>query len=239
MSLPVLDDLDINFAGSTVFMDRTRSFIIPVAKLTEGGEPLLSPDDGSPLREDPEARGVVFHDGSTDTWKGVLGDGSEAIVLKNFPSTGAVRALYIALQHSFPLLNEVNPERYGFFLNWVFRVLDTTDISYCDLVTISLENIHLDRTPHFAAVTGPFGHMECKKMTPYRAAWVPNPFILKRGENLTQCVDGGVLVSDGTMILIHNPNVFRRNWCGSNDGVEYPLPANLSEVSGLPMITVS
>ncbi|HLK24894.1 MAG TPA: hypothetical protein VKT30_09560 [Caulobacteraceae bacterium] len=82
------DDLDFSERASSLVYSDTLRFILPVPKLSGGGEPLVPPPGekaadsfvdhrGRPI----QGRGVVFYNPDDECWQAAPGDGSAVIIL--------------------------------------------------------------------------------------------------------------------------------------------------------------
>ena len=82
------DDLDFSDEASSVVYSDSLRFVLPVPKLTGGGEPLVPPKGekasdafrdarGRPIK----GRGIVFFNPDDDCWQAAPGDGSAVIIL--------------------------------------------------------------------------------------------------------------------------------------------------------------
>lgn len=87
-SLPEVRMSDLNFSSNAFFVNRAERYVIKVPTLPNGGEPLMFPDgtpnEGDAIRTNTDgstAKGVVYFNAGKQIFEGILGDGTEALIL--------------------------------------------------------------------------------------------------------------------------------------------------------------
>lgn len=230
--LPLLDTATLRFDPTSVFLNRSKRFILPVPDFGDGGEELVVPEGfphaGAPIY-DPGDRGIRVFNAKDRLWVGARGDGKELIVLNDITPAQAAGLLTLVTDLGFPQ-RELTFEDLQRLIVHAEEKLGVND-RYAKKRSRLTQHRRLE--PILTLASGDpvphFGYMEVASDTEHHAVYLRRPFRIDSGPVPQFYPEGGIVVTDGKNRWGVEPGVFMRNWVRKDRSKEILL-ASLDDV---------
>jgi hypothetical protein len=216
------DHLRFDQANSTGVISSAQKFIMPVARLNSGGEPLVYPKghekagqpildyEGKPIGE----KGLVFLNAKDQSWQAVAGDGEGVIIINEVTREQAAK-----LDQK---VKELNQDPNQLTLPQLKQVLDyaRNDLKLNDMYNSTRSFVKSKMTPVAADAAGGVGaNVEAyglKKRDDRdlcQAVYIPGKFTFEGPAASPQVFEnGGVIVKQGAEFRGVQPDIFMRTY---------------------------
>ena len=230
-------DLRLTEGETTPVISRAQKFIIPVASLAGGGEPLVHSEGaqaGTPILdykgERIGDRGLVFFNPVDQTVQAVTGDGSGAIIINEVTAEQAQQLhSYIIALNSHP--NQLTLPQLRQTLAYAHDALELGDTysTTRDFIQTKMTPVSAD---HAATIGGPdaavYGFKKRDDRDINQAIYIAGAFLFQGPAATPQVFEaGGVIVRQGRDVRGVQPAVFLRTYTFSN-GQPIPDVADLA-----------